>query len=207
MPLAAAPAARACALTGLTAAAYTAAGSPMLAGTCSRASTVGIFGYADGTWHHSAPSLPASLAGQRVRVLRLSRAGPGDVALLEAGTGPSASLLAAWSSDGGRQWRVSPAFRLGAAYAESVSVGAGGAAAVVLSGHRGVTLAGPGASWRALPSLPAGRTVTLALRAAGTAEALVAGGGSLTVWQLRPGAAGWARTQAITVPIQYGSSG
>jgi len=205
--LAATPATRACTLTALTAAAYTAAGSPMLAGTCSRASTVGIFGYADGTWHHSAPSLPASLAGQHVRVLQLRRAGTGDVALLQAGTGLSASLLAAWTSDGGQQWRLSAAFLLGGAYPESVSVGAGGAAAVVLSGHRGETLAGPGASWRALPALPTGRTVTLALPAAGTTDALAATGGSLTVWQLRPGAAAWARTQAIKVPIQYGSSG
>jgi hypothetical protein len=34
-----------------------------------------------------------------------------------------------------------------------------------------------------------------------------AAGGSLTIWQLRPGAAAWARMQAIKVPIQYGSSG
>ena len=128
------------------------------------------------------------------------------MALLQAGTGRSASLLAAWTSDGGQQWRLSPAFRLGGGYAESVSVGAGGAAAVVLSGHRGETLAGPGASWRALPPLPAGRTVTLALPAAGTTDALAATGGSLTVWQLRPGSVAWARTQAIKVPIQYGSS-
>jgi hypothetical protein len=205
--LAAMPATRACALTGLTAAAYTPAGSPMMAGTCSRAGTVGIFGYADGTWHQAAPSLPASLAGQHVRVLRLSGAGLGDVALLEAGTGPSAILLAAWTSDGGQQWRLSPTFGLGGAHAESVSFGAGGATAVVLSGHRGETLAGPWASWRALPSLPAGRTVTLALPAAGTTDALAATGSSLTVWQLRSGSAAWARTQAIKVPIQYGSSG
>jgi hypothetical protein len=39
----------------------------MMAGTCSRAGTVGIFGYVGGTWHQAAPSLPASLAGQHVR--------------------------------------------------------------------------------------------------------------------------------------------
>ena len=205
--LAAAPATRTCALTGLTAAAYTAAGSPLLAGTCGRAGTVGIFGYADGIWHQAAPSLPASLAGQDVRVLRLARTGAGDVALLETGTGSSATLLAAWTSDGGQRWQLSPAFGLGAAHAVSVSFGAGGAAAVVLSGHRGETLAGPGAAWRALPALPAGRTITLALPATETTDALAATGGSLTVWQLRPGAAAWARTQTIKVPIQYGSSG
>jgi len=204
--LAATPATRACALTGLTAAAYTAAGSPMMAGTCGRAGTAGIFSYAGGTWHQATPLLPASLAGQHVRVLRLARTGAGDVALLQAGTGPSATLLAAWTSDGGQRWRLSPAFRLGGAYAESVSFGDSGATAVVLSSHRGETLAGPGAPWRALPPLPAGRTVTLALPAGETTDALAATGGSLTVWQLRPSAAAWARTQAIKVPIQYGSS-
>ena len=204
--LAATPAAQTCALTGLTAVAYTPAGSPMMAGTCGRAGTIGIFGYGAGAWHQAAPSLPAALAGQRVRVLRLSRAASGDVALLEAGTGPSASLLAAWTSDG-QQWRLSPAFGLGGTHAESVSLGSGGAIAVALAGHRGQILAGPGASWRALPPLPAGRTVTLALPAAGITDALAASGSALTVWQLRSGSAEWAMTQAIKVPIQYGSSG
>jgi hypothetical protein len=76
---------------------------------------------------------------------------------------------------------------------------------VVLSGHRGETLAGPGASWQALPPLPSGRTVTLALPAAGT-DALTADGSSLTAWRLAPGSATWDRTQTIEVPIQYGSS-
>ena len=140
-----------------------------------------------------------------MRVLRLSRTASGDVALLQAGTGPSASLLAAWTSDG-QQWRLSPAFRLGGAHPVSVSFGSSGATAVVLSGHRGETLAGPGASsWQALPPLPSGRTVTLALPAAGT-DALTADGSSLTAWRLAPGSATWDRTQTIEVPIQYGSS-
>ena len=178
----------------------------MLAGTCGRAGTAGIFAYAGGTWHQAAPPLPAALAGQPVRVLRLSQAGRGDVALLQAGTGPSASLIGAWTSDGGQRWRLSSSFSLGGAHAVSASFGSDGATAVVLSGHRGETLAGPGASWRALPPLPPGRTVTLALPAAGITDALAADGSSLTVWQLRPGSAAWARTQAIKVPIQYGSS-
>jgi hypothetical protein len=49
--------------------------------------------------------------------------------------------------------------------------------------------------------------VTLALPAAGITDALAADGSSLTVWQLRRGSAAWASTQAIKVPIQYGSSG
>ena len=136
-----------------------------------------------------------------------SQAGQGDAALLQAGTGPSAGLIGAWTTDGGQRWRLSAPFGLGGAHAVSASFGSDGATAVVLSGHRGETLAGPGASWRALPPLPPGQTVTLALPAAGITDALAANGSSLTVWQLRPGSAAWASTQAIKVPIQYGSSG
>ena len=151
-------------------------------------------------------ALPASLAGQHVQVLRLSRTGSGDVAVLETGTGRSASLLAAWTSDGGQHWTQSPALKLGGSDPVSLSFGAGGATAVVLTGHHGDTLAGPGASWQPLPALPPGRTVTLALPGAGTTVALAANGSTLTAWQLSQGATKWAKAQVITVPIQYGSS-
>jgi hypothetical protein len=204
--LAATPAGRACGLTGLTAAAYTPAGAPLLAGACDHAGTVGVLTYTGGSWHQAGPALPASLAAQHVRALRLARTGRGDVALLEAGTGSAASLLAAWTSDGGQHWTLSPPMKLGGAHAVSASFGQSGATAVVLSGNRGESLAGPGASWRALPALPAGRTVTLAVPAAGTTDALAASGSTLTAWQLSPGSPKWAKTQVIPVPIQYGSS-
>jgi hypothetical protein len=204
--LAATPAGRTCVLTGLTAVAYTPAGAPLIAGTCGHAGTAGVLTSAGGSWHLAGPALPASLAGAPVRILRLTRTTSGDVALLEAGTGAAAALLAAWTGDGGQHWSVSPALTLGGGHAVSASFGQTGATAVVLSGNRGETLAGPGASWRALPALPPGRTVTLALPAAGTTSALAANGSTLTAWQLSPGASKWAKTQVITVPIQYGSS-
>ena len=111
--LAAAPAARGGALTGLTAAAYTPSGTPLLAGTCGRAGTAGIFGYTGGSWHQAGPALPAVLAGRPVQAARLTRVGTRDVALLEAGGPPDASLLAAWTSDGGQHWTLSPVLRLG----------------------------------------------------------------------------------------------
>ncbi|MGP0027414.1 MAG: hypothetical protein ACLPKE_29270 [Streptosporangiaceae bacterium] len=204
--LAAAPAARSCALTGLTAAAYTPSGTPLLAGTCGRPGTAGIFRDAGGAWHQAGPAWPAALAGRTVQVVRLTRIGTQDVALLEAGGPPGASLLAAWTSDGGQHWALSPVLRLGGSYAVSASFGSGGEVAVVLAGHRGATLAGPGSPWRQLPALPAGHAVTLALPAAGTIDALAADGGTLTAWQLRGGSGTWSKTQTITVPIQYGSS-
>jgi hypothetical protein len=69
-----------------------------------------------------------------------------------------------------------------------------------------VTVSGPGAAWRLLPPLPHGLAVVLALPASGTIDLLAAAGSTLTAWQLTGQPARWTRTQAIKVPIQYGSS-
>jgi len=203
--LAATAAGRRCALAGLTAVAHTPAGSPLLAGTCVRAGTAGVFTRRGGTWQLAGPALPAALSGRPVQVIRLSRVGGRDVALLQAGTGASAVLLAAWTGDG-RNWALSPAFELSGSRAVSASFGADGAVAVVLSGGRGVTADGPGAAWRLLPPLPAGQAVVLALPADGPADLLAAAGSTMAVWQLAGRPARWVRIQTIKVPIQYGSS-
>ena len=203
--LAATAAGRRCALAGLTAVAYTPAGSPLLAGTCGRAGEAGIFTRQGQTWQLAGPALPAALSGQPVRVIRLSQAGGRDVALLQAGIGASASLLAAWTGDG-QAWTLSPPFGLSGSHPVSAAFGADGAVAVMLTGSHGVTLAGPGAAWRQLPPLPAGQSVVLALPAPGTTDLLAAVGSMLTAWRLTGQPARWARTQTIKVPILYGSS-
>jgi len=203
--LAATAAGRRCALARLTAVAYTPAGSPLLAGTCGRAGTAGVFGRQGGTWQLAGPELPAALSRQPVQVIRLSQAGGRDVALLQAGTGASSSLLAAWA-DGGRAWTLSPALAIPGSHTVSASFGADGAVAVVLSGGRGVTLSGPGATWRRLPPLPPGQAVVLALPAPGTTGLLATAGSMLTAWQLTGQPGRWTRTQSVKVPIQYGSS-
>jgi hypothetical protein len=196
---------RRCGLQNLTAAAFAPPGTPMLAGTCSHPGTAGIFASTGGTWHAAGPPLPAALATQPVQVLRLTSTASGTVALLAAGTGPAATLLAAWSSDGGSHWALSLPFRLNGAALSSASFGPGDTAAIVLNGNRGETVAGAGAGWRALPALPPG-TATLAPGPAGGFDALAAGRTTMTVWQLAPGSAAWAKAQAISVPIQFGSS-
>ena len=60
--LAATPAGRHCGLQALTAAAYTPSGAPLLAGTCSRPGSAGIFADTGGTWQPAGPALPAALA-------------------------------------------------------------------------------------------------------------------------------------------------
>jgi hypothetical protein len=218
--LARTPAGRACRLSGLTAVAFSPAGAPLLAGQCARPGVVGVFADQGGAWAAAGPALPSALRGQRIEVLRLTRTGSQLTALLQAGTGRTATLVAAWSTTG-RQWTLSAPLRLGRLGVQSSSFGHG-ALAVTLTGRRGELLADPSAAWQPLPELPAGRTVTLALPAPGEVDALAAAGSVLTAWQLHPGprpagaaaspAAGafgpgaWSRIQQTKVPIQYGSS-
>lgn len=204
--LAATHAGRRCGLRRLTAVAFTPSGVPLLAGACDRPGTTGVFAAGNRTWQAAGPGLPAALGGLDVSVLRLARAGNRTVALLEAGSGPAARLLAAWSADSGGHWVLAPVLRLGGAQLTSTSFGPAAAAAIVLNGNRAETISGPGAVWRALPALPAG-TATLAPGPAGGFDALAVHGTRLTVWQLAAGSASWRVTQAIDVPIQFGSSG
>jgi hypothetical protein len=202
--LAATPGGRACGLQALTAVTFTPAGIPMLAGPCTRPGTAGIFTPGSGTWQASGPPIPAALAGQDVTVSRLTRTAQGVTALLTAGTGPGASLLAAWSADG-RHWTLAPPLPLHGAALTSASFGPGGTAAVITATGRGQIITGPGSSWQSLPSLPPG-TATLAPGPGGATDALAVHGGTLTVWQHAPGGATWAKIQVVNVPIPYGSS-
>jgi hypothetical protein len=195
-----------CGLQQLTAAAFSPAGAMLLAGACAHPGTAGIFTGTGGAWRLAGPVLPAALAGQPVTVLRLTSTGSGLVAVLQAGTGPSARLLAAWSADGGGRWDLSALFRLGGARVAATSFGPAGETAITLTDSRGLTIAGPGQPWRPLPALPAG-TATLAPGPGAALEALAVHGTRLTVWRPGTGDTGWTQVQAITVPIQYGSSG
>ena len=204
--LATTPVGRRCGLTALTAAAFTPSGTPLMAGRCSRPGTVGIFAAKNGTWQAVGPALPATLDHQHTTVLRLTRTSTGNVALLETGAGPAAALLAAWSAGNGGHWALSPVVRLHGARLMSASFGAEGGAALVLTGNRAETITGPGATWRPLPALPAG-TATLAPGPAGGFDALAVHRTRLTIWQLGPGTNAWRATQAMNVPVQFGSSG
>jgi hypothetical protein len=204
--LAATPPGRRCDLQNLTAAAFSPAGVPLLAGACGHPGTAGIFAARHGTWQAAGPGLPAALARQNITVLRLTSTANRIVALLAAGTGPAASLLAAWTSGSGSHWALSPPFRLNGAKLTSTSFGPGGTTAIVLNGNRGATVSGSGAPWRSLPPLPPG-TATLAPGPPGAVDALAVHRITLTVWRLTPGSPTWRTSQTINVPVQYGSSG
>jgi hypothetical protein len=202
--LAATPAGQRCGLTALTAAAYTPAGTPVLAGTCTRPGMTGIFTAGNATWQAAGPALPAALASQPVTVARLTRTAQGITALLTVGSGPGTSLLAAWSADGSH-WTVSPPLALHGAALTSASFGPGGATAIITTANRGQSITPGGSSWESLPALPSG-TATLAPGAGGTTDALAVHRGTLTIWQHAPGATAWTTIQVINVPIPYGSS-
>jgi hypothetical protein len=204
--LAGTAAATRCRPASLTAAAFSPAGVPLLAASCARPGTAGIFAYTGGSWHPAGPTLAASYAHQAITVLRLTTTGSGTTALLATGSGPAARLLTATSADSGTHWTLSPALPLNGARLTSASFGTAGAAAVTLTGNRADTLTAAASSWRPLPPLPPG-TVTLAQGPAAGWDALAIHGTRLTVWQLAPGARTWATTQTINVPIQFGSSG
>ncbi len=193
---------RACGLTALTAVAFSTSGIPLLAGTCTRQGRVGIFSTGeDAIERASVPALPAG----PVTVLGLATQAGRTTALIQAGPAKAATVTAAWSETGTGSWSVStPVPAHGGPRSEAIW--ASGSAALVLTGGRGEAIAGPGASWRSLPALPAG-TATLALGPAGQLEALAADGGTLTVWQLGERGVGWTRLQQVKVTIPYGSSG
>jgi hypothetical protein len=203
--LAASPPGRACGLASLTAVAFSPSGMPLVAGACTHPGTAGIFAFTGSSWQAAGPGLPASLSGQPVRVLSLARVADRDVALLEAGTGSAASLLAAWSSDGRSQWKLSPPVSAGTTKVTSAEYGPSGNIGMILAGGRAEVTDSPGAPWRLLPALPPG-TMTLALGSAGSVDALAVNGTKLADWRLTP-SAGWRETQLISVPIQFGSSG
>ena len=204
--LAASPAGWRCGPGGLTAAAFSSSGVPLLAASCARPGTAGVFAYAGGTWHPAGPALPTAYARSDVTVLRLTTTGGTTTALLAAGTGSAARLLAAWSTDGGAHWTLSQPLPLHGAALRSASSGPGGSVAVVLTGNHAETIAAAAGPWRRLPALPPA-TATLAPGPGGGWDALAVHRTKLAVWRLTPGGGAWAATQTINVPIEFGSSG
>jgi hypothetical protein len=198
---------RSCAVTKLTAAAF-GSGTAMLGAACGRPGVAGIFAETGGSWHAAGPTrlaLPKPLVREDLEVVRLAATSAGVVALLRAGTGPDADLVAAWTPTAGTAWKVSPPLRLGSRRLLSTAVGPGWAVGVTLSGGRGETLTGPDATaWRVLPALPKA-AATLALGTAGQVDAIAAHGGTFQDYRL--GAAGWGLAQTLKVTIPYGSSG
>lgn len=204
--IAGSPAGTRCRLGSLTAATFSPSGQPMLAAGCNRPGTVGVFARTGGSWQLAGPQLPAVYAHQPITVLRLATTGETTTALLAAGRAPGAHLLAAWSTDGGTHWTLSPALPLNRATLTAASSGSGSSLAVILNDGHAATITSSANSWQTWPVLPTG-TVTLAAGPAGGWNALAVHRTQLTIWQAVPGARSWSSGQVIKVPVQLGSSG
>jgi hypothetical protein len=189
-------------------------GTDVLAGgTCGAAGGAALFSYSPGTgWHRV--SMPVS--GQLVRL-------SGAIALVQGKSG----LSALWRGVGGYEygsampsspspsastpqpaptnWSTSAALPASGQVIASGTLALNGAW-VLLSGGRAATIGGPGQQWTLLPSVPADTTV-LAGGPDGATDALAVSGTKLTVWRLAPKATVWQKTEAISVPVQVGSSG
>jgi hypothetical protein len=204
--IAGSPAGARCRPDSLTAVAFSPSGPPMLAASCGHPGTVGIFSRTGGSWQLAGPRLPASYAHQPITVLRLTTTGETITALLTAGNAPATRLLAAWSTDRGTHWTLSPALPLDHAALTAAADGPGSSLAVILSNHHAAGITSSAASWQALPIVPAG-TATLAAGPSGGWNALAVHRTQLTIWQAGPGARSWTSGQVIKVPVQFGSSG
>jgi hypothetical protein len=224
--LAASAAGPACGLTGLTAVAFRADGSPLVAGSCRRAGEAGIFSQVAGGWRLAGPPLTAASHGGSA-VLALATAGPvtdgpvtkdavakdavtkgtgatGTVttALIRSGPAAAGRLIVAWQGAAGR-WSTSAGLIVGSATVMSASAWPGGVIGVVFTGARAAVVTGQGGQWEPLSGMPA-NIATLAVEPGGQVEALAASGGTFRAWTFASGS--WHLAQTIRVPIPYGSS-
>jgi hypothetical protein len=198
---------RACGLTALTAVAFTPAGVPLLAGSCSKSAAVGIFAAENGAIAPApGPARPAGDSSQQSTVLALTTQDGRTTAVVEVGSGRTASIFSSWQGSGSSDWADSAATSAGGGPPRSVAVWGDGGVAVITAGDKAQTIAAPGDRWQLRPALPA-RTATLALGPDGQLEALSADNNTLTVWQLNPSGTGWSQQQVVTVTIPYGTSG
>jgi hypothetical protein len=175
-------------------------------GTCGTAGGTALFSYSPGTgWQRV--SMPVS--GPLIRLA-------GTMALVQGKSG----LSALWRGTGWyayaplssastpqpapTNWSTSAVLPVSGPVVASGTLALGGAW-VLLPGRRAATIAGPGQQWTLLPPVPA-KTTVLAAGPDGATDALAVSGDTLTVWRLAPKATVWQKAEAVTVPVQDGSS-
>jgi hypothetical protein len=174
-------------------------------GTCGTSGATAVFSYGPGPgWQRV--SLP--VAG---KLLRLTA----GTALVEARTGLTAEFgggfgwyayapLTGTGQPTSTTWLASAVLPVPAPVVDSGSLPLGGTW-VLLPGGRAATVAAPGQRWTLLPRVPA-KTTVLAAGPDGATDALAVSGTTLTVWRLAPRSTVWQKTEAISVPVQAGSS-
>jgi len=206
-----------CPAVAATAVAAGPVGQPLLGVGCVHGNQIGVLetdpsdvGSTVHRWQDIGPQLGGVDSGASTTVLRLEQAADGIARSAEVKQGGAWSLVAFWGAGTSNQWSQSAPVGVPQGWAvEATGIGGGGGqgGSVVLgSGTRRQVevIPGPGGGWTAAPPAPNG-TAAVAVIGSET-DAFVPAGSRLTVWTWAAGAAGWTRTVAITVPIQYESS-
>ena len=205
--LASLPGPRGCHLSLLTAVAFDAAGSPLVGASCSRGGQAGIFASTPTGWQQVGPGIPGG-GNAPTEVIRLVQTATATGALVVAGEGASARLVALWSANGLHTWTVSAGQSLDGGSLVSTGLTVGGGFVVAIRGTDGSRsasdIAASATEWQSLARLPSG-TASVTGTPAGGYDALVPQRSTLVVYALA--GAGWERVQSLQVPIQYGSSG
>jgi hypothetical protein len=202
--LAATPAGKRCEVASLEGVAVASSGSAVVGASCRAAAVPGIFIRAGASWRLATVPVPEVLKSDAFSVLRL---GPSS-ALLGA-VGRATTVVAAWQTGATGQWLLSPSLTIPSS-GELLATGAGpGGRQFVLVRHAGTeraeVIAGPSAHWETLAAVPS-RTATIAFLPNGQVDALSVDDTSLSVWHLGADGKGWAKVQAVTVPLAFGSS-
>jgi hypothetical protein len=205
--LASLPGPRGCHLSRLTAVGFDSAGAPLVGASCSRGGQAGIFVSTPSGWESVGPGVPDGGSGP-TEVIRLVQTATATGALVVAGQGGSARLMALWSANDLRTWTVSAGQSLDGGSPLSTGTTPDGGFVVATEGpdgSRSASVIASGATeWQPLARPPSG-TASVTATPDGGYDALVPEQSTLVVFGL--GGTGWGRVQSLRVDIQYGSSG
>ncbi len=207
-----------CSVGAINAVATGMTGQLLLGVSCTHSGRIGVLeGSPSGSesgvqhWRNFGPSLRTSGSAPSTSVLRLERTAAGIAGLADVNEGAASSLVAFWLEGATGRWTGSSPVVVPTHWkVMATAVGGGdGAGETVLLGsgseRRIEVTMGPGGPWVTLAQPPAGTASVASI--GNETDAFVVSGSHFTVWAWSPGAAGWWRSAAITVPIQYGSSG
>jgi hypothetical protein len=163
-----------------------------------------MFTYSPGTgWQRS--TLPAGGQLLRLTAGRALVQGKAGLTALFGGFGWYAyAPLAGTAQATSAAWTASAALPVSGPVVASGTLAPGGAW-VLLPGGRAATIGGPGQQWTLLPPVPQ-KTTVLAAGPDGATDALAVSGTTLTVWRLATKATVWQKVEAVSVPVQVGSS-
>lgn len=204
--LSATPAGQTCTIGTLEAVAFAPDATPLVGTSCRRPDTPGVFVDSDRQWHLADIPVPAALASAAFATVRLNTTS----ALFAAVQKTTTNLVAAWEPAPDRPWTLSPSLPIKSAKDLVASgTGPGGMQFVVVRSAgrlRAETIAGPDATWKALPTLPS-HTATIAVSPNGQMNALSVDVTKLSIWTFNGTAKRWVQRQTITVPMVFGSSG